>query len=194
MDMILFTLTWLLAALTFQRIILRPAARRLKAREQAYRFHALRDELQSLALDGKIDRKSVTYAFLMTAVNTAIKNAGLARLRELNQAVQRMEIDIPKERIVYLMEDAQKHDKSVRELGARIFIGFALMLISNDWIAFLGFKVRHKIGESRKAIKPLLSSIDKLASSIFGFLAPHKLAAVKDARWYSRVGHRMADS
>jgi hypothetical protein len=47
----------------------------LRAKEQCFRFHELRDALQILAIEGKIKQDSRIYQFLMFMINVAIKNA-----------------------------------------------------------------------------------------------------------------------
>ena len=61
MSAVLVGLVALALAVVLQRLLLVGQARQLTARQQAYRFHAIRDELQSLAIMAtKCDRSPST--------------------------------------------------------------------------------------------------------------------------------------
>lgn len=61
-------------AVLVQRLALERRARRLKATEQAFRFHAIRDRLQELALENVVNQRNPVYQFVMFTANLAISN------------------------------------------------------------------------------------------------------------------------
>ena len=54
---------------SIQQIMLLGRARRLRATQQAFRFHAIRDELQALALSGQVRQDDPVYGFVMWSAN-----------------------------------------------------------------------------------------------------------------------------
>ncbi len=72
-------------AVLMQRTFLYPVSLKLKRREQEFKFHEVRDELQLLAIDRVIDVNSAAYLFLLSMSNVAIKNAGVLCVRDIIQ-------------------------------------------------------------------------------------------------------------
>src|SRR5260221_14071749 len=83
MNAIFAALFSVLIAISLGTLLLYKYERRLKLKGQSFRFHELRDKLQLLAIDGKIQKTSQLYEFLLFTINLAIKNAGLMKLSQL---------------------------------------------------------------------------------------------------------------
>src|SRR3990172_9594942 len=79
---------FLAIALGIQRAFLLRHETVLRIREQAFRFHALRDNLQLFSLDGKIQSTSPSYGFLVSLTNLGIKNAGKLNVLDILRAAK----------------------------------------------------------------------------------------------------------
>lgn len=145
-------------AIFFGMAILYKYQRRIATNEQSFRFHELRDKLQLLAIDQKIDRKSPVYEFLLFTINLAIKNAGtmkLSQLLRLSDAIgKRMNANAAHQMIA----DIQRQDQEVQQLSADVFESLSHMLISNDQFMFflakaMEISTNRLKGAARNAIK-----------------------------------------
>lgn len=191
MDALLFGLAWVIVAMSIQRAFLTGRSRTLRAREQAYQFHTLRDELQLFAAGGRIETSSLAYSFLIQSLNLAIRNAGLLKLREILELSERVRKTIEKTNFEAIYDDIQRHDSAVRELAGRVFFAFATMLIANDWLVSAGLNMRRRILTSWGIIKPIIKFADSLATAFLNVFAPTKVQAVDQARLYRNWAERL---
>ena len=188
MTSLLIALAALLMALCIPLGILWKREPRLRSREQAYRFHELRDRLQVLNIQGKIRSESVGYTFLMFSLNLAIRNAGTMRLSDvlqISRAVRRKAEDIT---FAQIADDVRRQGEEAQTLSAEFFGSLAAMLISNDQLVRLVFTIAKPLAGS------LNHAIIKLAASVGKALVPEHAEAVYEAREYQRWGKALAPS
>ncbi len=191
METALFGLSWLVVAMAIQRAFLAGRSRTLRAKEQAYRFHALRDELQLMAAEGRVETTSLTYNFLMQSLNLGTRNAGLMKLREILELSEKVRRTVEETHFEAIYSDIQKHESSVRDLAGRIFFMFANILIANDWLVSAGLSTRRKILTSWGLIRPVVRLADIFATRILAVFAPTKVQAVDQARLYRNWAERL---
>lgn len=185
MEGILVGLSSLVVALSVQRIFLEKYGSRLRSKEQAFQFHALRDDLQLLVAEGSLSTSSLTCDFLMRMLNFAIRNAGVIRLREIVDLSERIRRGAANTPFSAIDADIRKHDARVQELAQRFFETFAVMLVSNDWLVWSGVRVLNTVRTSWTAARPLVRAINRIMTTILSLVSPVRLRAVRDARWYS---------
>jgi len=117
-------------ALTVERIYLRPRRKHLRYLEQTFVFHRLRDDLQYLALEGRLEVTSRLYTMLMNMLNMGLKNAATLRSSQI--------ADLAKKTIPGPTTDSEfisyvkMHDHEVQRFVAICFYEFAKMLLLND--------------------------------------------------------------
>jgi len=158
---------------------------RLRATEQAYRLHELRDRLQLLAIQRDTDIRSVSYSFMMSSLNLAIRNAGimsLSQVLEISRAVKRNADDITFEQI---FNDVKQRGAAIQKLYEDFFQILTLMLISNDHLTSIMFMLA-KLGARafNRVIVRTVTSIGKV-------LLPERTEAVYEARQYQRWTRRV---
>ena len=157
---------------------------KLKAKEQAFRFHALRDELQLLAVEGYISTSSVSYVVLVRMLNVAIRNPGLMRLRDVLRMATIARNTVERKRTFEeFQEDLQHHDPKVQQLASNCFLAFMTMLISNDSLVRLAFEA---------ADWSVVRSMFRHSRGLLRHVVPTHTEAVDMARWYSQNGGHLA--
>jgi hypothetical protein len=188
MNAILAALVACALAFLIERVMLQKHARRLKASEQAFRFHAIRDELQLLAMHGEVRTDSRVYQFLLWTANVAIHNAGVFKIRDMiaiaHQVRTRMEVVAASRSFD---EAVKAEPKAVQHITGETFDALAAMLVANDALVRMGWSCSQVASGAlhgfRVVIRPLIRTIDALAAS----LVPHRLEAVYYAREYSGI-------
>jgi len=179
-------LTTLLAML-METIVFHKRRRMLKEKEQCFRFHDLRDRLQLLAIEHKIDPHSKLHDFLLSMINIAIRNAGLIKLSAL--------LDVS--RIVKkeagsgndsLQADIGAHAKDVQALASEVFASFSWMLVVNDDLTFLLFKGLRVL--TAIANEAVVACVKSVVSKI----VPEHVQIVREANDFDRFGQRLAQS
>jgi hypothetical protein len=192
MTTFIFGLSWVCVVLVIERAMLYGRAHASGGREYSYRFHALRDELQIMAVQERLETTSLTYDFLMQSLNLALRNAGTMKLREMLTLAQRVKENVEAAQFDQLRADIERHDVQVRELTGRIFYTFAEILIANDWLVSAGVKTYKIVMTSWGIVRPVLQLANQAATAIMRVLAPTKVKAVKHAlqyqRWASHFG------
>jgi len=133
MENLVFGLVVLALGVTVQRLFLMDREQLLRANEQAFEFHKLRDELQLAAAEGIIKQNSLPFEFLMQMFNIAIKNAGILTLTQSLALAKRVAGKSDRGKYEAVLSEIQKHDPRIQGLAARFFSAFATMLIANDW-------------------------------------------------------------
>ena len=169
-------------AVLMQRTFLYPVSLKLKRREQEFKFHEVRDELQLLAIDRVIDVNSAAYLFLLSMSNVAIKNAGVLCVRDIIQMTGFLTKATSE-----VFCDLDEQDRRVKELAARLFMHFGDMLISNDWIVRLGVFVTRQSW-------PLLRVFLRIAKVIVNHLDPMRVKAIREAQQCREMSHQLAPS
>jgi hypothetical protein len=178
MNAFVFGLAATALAVMIQWVALSSRRTALHTVEQAYRFHELRDELQMLTLCGQLASTSRVYSCLMGMINVCIRNAGVFRVRDALDIAARVEQRLkPADRFT---EEVRQSEPAVQELAGKVFLSFARMLISNDWIVRSAFKSVHVCQPTIQAFKWLLERID-----------PARTQAFREARRYERMAHSM---
>ena len=137
MSALLVALISMLIAISLGTLVLYKHERPLKARGQSFEFHELRDRLQLLAIEGKIDRTSQIYEFLQFIINLAIKNAGVMSLTELLSLTKTINRRMNTPAADKILAEIRRHDQEVQQLAAEVFASLSKMLISNDRIIYL---------------------------------------------------------
>jgi len=180
MTPVLVALTMTVIGLLVPLAVLRRRDVLLRSKEQAYRFHELRDRLQILNAEGKIQPESIGYSFLMFSLNVAIKNAGvmsLSDMLQMSRAVKKKAEYITFEQIA---EDFRKQSEEAQILSAEFFRSLTLMLISNDHLVRFTFTLA----------QPLAGKVNhaavNLATSAARFLVPKHTEVIYEARQYQR--------
>jgi hypothetical protein len=185
---VLVALTTTVIGLLVPFAVLRRRDVLLRSEEQAYRFHELRDRLQMLNVEGKMEAASVGYLFLMSSLNIAIKNAGVMNLSDILQisrAVRKKAEYITFEQIA---EDVRRQSEEAQVLSAEFFRCLALMLISNDHLVRLVFTLARPLaGRLNDAVLRLVALVGKA-------LVPKHTEAIYEAREYQRWGKALAPS
>src|SRR5262249_45306240 len=123
-------------ALATQYLFLRSYRIWLRSRTQSYQFHALRDRLQLLAVERKIDQRSPAYNFLIYALNLSIRNAGKLKLRQVVALARCVDKRGARRREV-LVKDIMQQDDEVKQIAAETFTAFGLMLVKNDSVLYV---------------------------------------------------------
>jgi hypothetical protein len=164
MNAIFVALVSTLVAFLLGRLVLYKYVRSLNIKDQSFRFHELRDRLQLLAIDGKIEKTSRTYEFLQFTINLSIKNAGSMKLSELLNLAKAINVKMNVPRTDEIFADIRRHDQEVQQLSADMFASLARMLISNDHLIFLLAKIMEFStdivkGVARKAVKNMLRAL-----------------------------------
>ena len=157
----------------------------LRAREQAYKLHELRDRLQISMIQDKIGAQSLAYVFLMSSLNLAIRNAGvmsLSQILELARAVNRNADDLSFQKII---ENVRRQDREIQKLYDEFFQTLTVMLISNDHLTPLMFTA------AKYGARALNRAAVRTIASAGKFLLPEHTEAVYEARQYQRWGHRV---
>lgn len=185
MQLLIFSLSIFALGLLIEILMLCRRAPRLNVKEQAFRFHALRDDLQLLAVDGHISVTSLSYHTLMLMLNVAIRNAGLMKLREILVIAETVRKELAQSNAKELQSDIQRHGVKVQELASQCFKAFADMLVANDYIVRLVVAAAHS-SLVRYGVLPVFRMLKPLA--------PVHAKAVSQARWYSEKGMRLAPS
>ena len=197
LEKISFILLLFAVAALIQRFVLRGWSARIHKTEQAHRFHAIRDELQVLEMNGKISSDSITYVMLLNMSNFAIKNAGTMRLRDVLDFTPS-----PKEeRITNVIQDVHMHDEDVQKLAGNFFRAFGVMIVSNDWIAACGLTIFLMFRHGWDAIRPtetilrfafdkvrlILKVLDRGILLLVQSVSPVRAESVDRAREYREI-------
>jgi hypothetical protein len=188
MTAIIVGLCALAIAVAIQGFMLRRHARGLKAREQAFRFHAIRDELQLLAIREEVDPNTDLYQFLMYTANLAIQNAGVMRLRDILALARRVKQEIPQQ----FLRALETAPKPLRKLTAETFGALASMLVANDPLVAMGLSAAALTAKAWSFIRPLLRSVISAIDALAKQIAPSHAEAVRYARDYSNIAGRFA--
>jgi len=171
-----------------QGAMLAHRARLLKARQQAFHFHAIRDELQYLALKGEVDPHCELYEFLMFTSNLAIRNAGIFRLRDLIRLARTVKQEIP-DRFVGMIES---QPESLQRLAGQTFVALTQMLIANDPIVRAGVECFISANRAKEFVRPIVKSVVSGVDTIARQVLPSHAEAVRHARDYSDIAGRLA--
>jgi hypothetical protein len=184
MAMTIFALSILAAGFAVMLLTLQHRVPKLKAKEQAFRFHALRDQLQLLAVEGRISTTSVGYEGLMRMLNIAIRNPGLMKLGDMLRTAESAKDTIGgTPTFEEFQEDIQHHGPEIQQLASSCFLAYVLMLISNDSLVRMAFWLA-----SWTVVRPVFRHLRKLLTQ----LVPTHTEAVDLARWYSSAGGKFA--
>lgn len=176
MNGIIAGLTFLAIALGIQRAFLLKRETALRVKEQAFRFHALRDNLQLFSLDGKIQQASPSYGFLLALTNLGIKNAGILNVRDILLATKGTIQEVDTTRINRLLDDIRQQGKAFQELAANCFLAFGDMLICNDPIVRWGIRCY-------RFAKPCVGWIAKIM--------PERSSAAHYSQRFRKLGHTL---
>lgn len=185
MELLIFSLSIFTLGLSIEISFLCRRIPRLNMKEQAFRFHALRDELQLSAVNGDIPVTSLSYRMLMLMLNIAIRNAGLMKLRDILMMTETVRKQLGRSNAEELQNDIQRHGPKVQELASKCFTVFADMLVANDYIVRLVMAAVHS-PFVKYAVLPLFRMLKPLA--------PTHAQAVRQAKWYSDKGMRLSPS
>lgn len=159
----------------------------LNAKEQCFRFHDLRDRLQLLSIEHKIEQNSPAYRFLLTMINVAIRNAGVIKLSEVLDMSQKVKNADGKE-FEKLQGEIGSYSKDVQELASEVFGKFAWMLVVNDdvtyWL-FRGLKILTKITNA---------AVVTCAKAVAAAITPKRAQVVREAYEFDQLRKRLAPS
>lgn len=187
MAVLTFTLSIFSIGLLLEILILCHRVPALKAKEQAFRFHELRDDLQLLAIEGKISISSPVYADLMRMLNVAIRNPGIMKLREIVWMAVTVRDQIKARGVANLQEQLLRENPEVQAFASRCFLAYSQMLISNDLLVRTAFSIANL---SIAPIKAVVGPIYRFMKRV----APTHAQAMKQANWYSKTGRQLAAS
>jgi hypothetical protein len=164
------------------RLTLSGVSKSTKASEQAFLFHALRDELQVLAAERVLSSDSLVYQHLMKMLNLGIKNAGIMTVRDL--LVVYSQLSAEAKGSTAFQDAVEKCDPKTKNLAGRCFLAFSQMLIANDWVVRTAVQCAKAIRIPGVAYR----AITKTASQIF----PQRSQAVREARLYREWAQRLS--
>lgn len=185
MDGLVVGLVTIAIAGAIERVFIEHTTSRLRAKEQAFKFHALRDQLQLFVAEGQVETSSPTYAFLMRMLNFSIRNAGAIGLRQTLEFTEKVRLNIGEGQFDLVAKDINKHGADVQKLAQQFFGTFAWMLVSNDWLVRSGVHAASAVRTSWKFVRPLALAVHKAVGAVLHLVAPTKIKAVREARWYS---------
>lgn len=166
-------------------LVLERRSPRLRATEQAYSLHELRDRLQLLAIQRELDVSSVSYLFMMSSLNLAIRNAGvmsLSQVLQISRAVKRNADDITFEQI---FNDVKQRGEGIQKLYEDFFQALTSMLITNDHLTSIMFML------ARDGATAFNRVIIRTATSVGKVLLPERTEAVYEARQFQRWTRRV---
>ena len=192
MNAILAGLLLLSIGLVFQRTLFWKRERRLRATEQAFGFHAIRDEVQELAVTDALRQDDPIYRFVMWTANLCIKNAGVLRLRDtlrLAKAVGNKAKVEDSQAFTAFILDIQRRPEPVQRLIGKTFYSLAEMLMANDPIVRVGVIAAFRASRVWATVQP---SITKTIDRIAAFVIPERAEAVSYARKYRHVAGQFA--
>ncbi|MEO5825127.1 MAG: hypothetical protein ABIR59_04510 [Gemmatimonadales bacterium] len=192
----LFVALFVLAmSVAIQSVLLRSHRRLLTAQEQAFRFHAIRDELELMAVNKEISPNDQVFEFVRWTTNVCIQGAGKLTLREALRTVKTIESSLPAEmrgsdhgRFVKAIE---RRPESLQKLVGEMFFAMATMLVANDfWVRF-GLHCAKAINTTNSMLHKPLLKFQRIVDSAATLLSPTHSEAVSYAREYSEMGHRL---
>lgn len=177
----------LLAAL-IQGVVFRKYERHARTKEQCFRFHELRDTLQALALERKIDTCSRSYQMLFGIINFAIQNAGAAKLSDMLTISRTMKRNMESNAFQELRDSLKSYPPEVQSLASGVFTTFAQMLVANDDITYWLFMVLERL--------TAVINLTALYSLKYAMrlLSPKRAEVVHEATRYRRLGRILAHS
>src|SRR5690606_36935102 len=127
--------------------------------EQAFRFHAIRDEAESLVLSGLVERNDEVIGYVRWVANLGIRNAGTLSLTEAIATARRIEAQLPDGASPSAFEDflqeVKERPEPLQHLVAATFTALALMLVANDRVARAGLWVAVAAEGAAKVVRPL---------------------------------------
>jgi hypothetical protein len=174
--------------------MLRPHARALNAREQAFRFHAIRDELQWLALRGEVRPHVALYGLLLWTANLAIRNAGTMRLHDvlvMARAIERYMGALPPHRAGW-ERCIRACPAPLQRVAAKASEALADMLVANDPFVRAGLCCARLSARARARCRPLLPLLIGHADALTQHVSPVRAEAIRYARKYSGIADRLA--
>jgi hypothetical protein len=180
-------LTFLLLAMLTETIVFHERRALVKRNAQCFKFHELRDRLQLLVIQSKIQPGSDLYSFLLFTINVAIKNAGVIKLSDV-VSISRMVKREADGEFTKLQRDTEKHSAEVQALASEVCGRFAMMLVANDDITVLLFK---GLGILTNLTNEAFVACVKW---IVAKLAPKYVQVVREANDYERLGQSLSPS
>ncbi len=173
MNAAIVALSSLAIAVAIQSLALSRRARRLKGTEQAFRFHAIRDQLQELALAGAIEQDDRVYQFVLSTANMAICNAGVMKLRDVLAIAETVDSEIKQEQAVRFYRDVKRHPDQVQHLVGVTFEALSRMLVANDFLMRAGLRAAVMAANAWKIARPCLVGLTRGIDWIARHVAPH---------------------
>jgi hypothetical protein len=159
----------------------------LKAKEQSFSFHDLRDRLQLLSIERKIDQHSQPYRFLMAMINIAIRNAGVIKMSEILEMSRKVKNADGKE-FEKLQAEISAYPNDVQALASEVFGRFAWMLVVNDDLTYWLFK-------SLKVLtKVTNAAVVGCVKWMIAKIVPRRVQVVREANEFDKLGHRLSPS
>jgi hypothetical protein len=189
MTSIVVGLVALALAVLIQRLVLVRRARGLKAREQAFRFHAIRDELQALALKGVVDQDDSVYRFVMWTTNLYIRNAGVIKLRDILRIARAVDSEVTGG--TKLMYEVKRAPEPLQRLVGDTFTALVETLVANDYIVRAGLAAGRLAARTQKMLRPAIALLTRMGDAIARLIAPTHAEAVEYARKYDDWGGRL---
>jgi hypothetical protein len=177
----------LAVALLVLRLILQPRANRLRAAQQAFRFHAIRDEVQLLAVQGKVDQSDPCYQFVMQTANLCIRNAGVMKLRDTLAIAQTVTEEMRCQALAFLKHVRGQPEPMQRVVG-ETFSALSDMLLANDRLVRVAFKIAILVATTLKWVRPIF----RVVTAAFTRVAPTHAQSVRYAREFHVLGDRLA--
>ena len=190
MTSIMVGLAALALALLVQRLVLERRARVLKAREQAFKFHAIRDELQRLALKGVVSQSHDVYQFVMWTTNLSIRNAGVMKLRDTLRIARTVNSEMSERGRKFLL-DVKRAPEPLQRLVGDTFKALAETLVANDYIVRAGLTIGVLAAQAWKMLRPVFAAITRIVDPFAELVAPRHAEAVRYARKYHHLGGRL---
>jgi hypothetical protein len=160
----------------------------LKTKEQCFKFHDLRDRLQVLTIEHKIETHSKLHDFLLSMINIAIRNAGVIKLSELVDISQSVKKEADDSTFSTIQTEIGSHPDDVQTLASEVFDNFAWMLVANDDLTVWLFK--GLIMLSKIANEAVVRFVKLFVSKV----APEHAQVVREANDFARLGQRLARS
>jgi hypothetical protein len=174
---------FILVALLTEILVFGSRRARLKKKEQCFKFHDFRDRLQLLTIAGKIQPDSELHNFLLMTVNVAIRNAGVFKFRDMIEITKNLRTETDGEKL-----QDREYPTEVQALASEVCSSFAWMLVANDDLTVWLFKGLGILTQRTN------DAVVKCAKWIVARLAPRRVAIVRAANDFDRLGQRLAPS
>lgn len=144
--------------------------------QHEYRFHALRDRLCALVVDGDLDGNGPTFRLLCLTLNLAIRNAGRWRMKHMAR-LGRFATSEAFDDVADFFGDIERQPAVVQLVAKETFLALQEMLTRNLWVD-VGVRVHRWRQQRRQQKSQRAGRLSDRIKYAFAKWAPHYVAIV----------------